>query len=204
MAKQLTISEIAKLAGVSSGTVDRILLNRGKVSDKPLGAVNKVLAESGYRKNIHTSAVGLRKGFSIAAAIPNPDRGGYWHSILSGINHALDEFSDISIDCHWAFYNQFDVYSCRSAYESIPDLRPDAVIIGPTFAEETSRLCSALKNRNIPYIFVDTDFPAVSPIAACHADQTAGGRLMGRLLHMTNSTPPHPENTLNTPFSTSA
>ena len=55
MAKQLTITDIAKLAGVSAGTVDRILHRRGKVSERSRAAVEKVLAESGYRNNIHGS-----------------------------------------------------------------------------------------------------------------------------------------------------
>ena len=105
MAKQLTITDIAKLAGVSAGTVDRILHRRGKVSERSRAAVEKVLAESGYRNNIHTSAVGLRKGFRIAVTMPASTEGGYWHSILEGISHATEEFSDISME-----YSFFFVY----------------------------------------------------------------------------------------------
>ena len=192
MAKQLTITEIARLAGVSAGTVDRILHNRGKVSDKALAAVEKVLSESGYRKNIHTSAVGLRKGFSIAVSIPNSDRGEYWNAILNGIDHALNEFSDISIDCKTAFYNQFDIYSCRAAFESIPEMKPDAVIIGASFPEEATSLCLSLDRKNIPYILVNTHIPGVFPAASCYADQEACGRLAGKMLYLIASTPPQP------------
>ena len=52
MAKQVKIKDIAKMAGVSAGTVDRILHNRGKVSKASREAVEKVLSEVDYKYNI--------------------------------------------------------------------------------------------------------------------------------------------------------
>ena len=190
MPKQLTITSIAKLAGVSAGTVDRILHNRGKVSEAAQAAVEKVLRESKYRNNIHTSAVGLRKGFRITVTVPGPDTGGYWNSILDGVDHALDEFSDISIDCTRALYSLSDVYSCREVFNSVAMTETDAVIIGPVFTEETLRLCSILRNRKIPYVFVDAEMPGAAPVAAFSADQYACGRLAGRLLSLIAPPPP--------------
>ena len=134
MPKQLTITSIAKLAGVSAGTVDRILHNRGKVSEAAQAAVEKVLRESKYRNNIHTS--------------------------------------------------------CREVFNSVAMTETDAVIIGPVFTEETLRLCSILRNRKIPYVFVDAEMPGAAPVAAFSADQYACGRLAGRLLSLIAPPPP--------------
>ena len=49
MARQIKIKDIAKMAGVSSGTVDRVLHNRGGVSESRKKAVERILAEVGYR-----------------------------------------------------------------------------------------------------------------------------------------------------------
>ena len=59
MAKQVKIKEIAAMAGVSAGTVDRILHRRGNVSAAKREAVEAVLGKVGYKFNIHTSAVSL-------------------------------------------------------------------------------------------------------------------------------------------------
>ena len=61
MAKQVKIKDIARMAGVSAGTVDRILHNRGNVSPKSREAVERILAQLDYKFNIHTSAVSFRK-----------------------------------------------------------------------------------------------------------------------------------------------
>lgn len=70
MARQIKIKDIAKMAGVSSGTVDRVLHNRGGVSESSKKAVERILAEVGYRYNIHTSAVSLTKEFNLVITCP--------------------------------------------------------------------------------------------------------------------------------------
>lgn len=193
MAKQITIEDIAKLSGVSVGTVDRILHNRGRVAPGTRAVVEKVLAETGYRYNIHTSAVALRKGYRIAVAMPAASKGEYWGSIHDGISHALDEFSDISIDCSFSFYDQSDGYSCRTAFENVAEHSPDGVLIGGTFRNEILKLCSSLDMKKIPYIFMDDAAEGCRPVAAFSADRNTCGRLIGRMLDIM-SPPPHKQN----------
>ena len=45
MGKTYRIKDIAEMSGVSTGTVDRILHNRGKVSEEAQKKVEKVLKE---------------------------------------------------------------------------------------------------------------------------------------------------------------
>ncbi|MGO5029829.1 LacI family DNA-binding transcriptional regulator [Candidatus Agathobaculum pullicola] len=47
----VTLSEIAALAGVSRGTVDRALNNRGRVDPKVAARVRRIAVEMGYRPN---------------------------------------------------------------------------------------------------------------------------------------------------------
>lgn len=182
MAKQATITEIARRAGVSIGTVDRVLHNRSGVSDKSRKKIQAILDEVGYKINLHTSAVALKKEFHIIISIPHAEPGEYWDTLLSGTKQAMEEYSDIHIACEILSYDQFDPSSCREAFSRIPEMHPDAVIIGPTFDTETHELCNSLEKTGIPYIFVDTTFPDTHPLAAFTADQPAGGSLVGRLL----------------------
>ena len=45
----MTVSEIAKIAGVSTGTVDRVMHNRGRVSDETRQKILKIIDENGYK-----------------------------------------------------------------------------------------------------------------------------------------------------------
>lgn len=182
MAKQIKIKDIANMAGVSAGTVDRILHNRGNVSAKSREAVEKVLRTVGYKYNLHTSAVSLTKEFTIVITTPLSTSGDYWWSVLNGIEQALKEYSDIEIRPIYSYYNQFDVYSCRTSFAGVADWNPDAVIIGPTFIDETVGLCRRLDEAKIPYIFVDGIVEGTHPIATFSTDQHMSGYLLGRML----------------------
>ena len=182
MAKQATITEIARRAGVSIGTVDRVLHNRPGVSRKSQEKIQMILDEVGYKINLHTSAVALRKEYNIIITIPHSEPGEYWDSLVAGTKQAMEEYSDIHLACETLTYDQFDPVSCRQTFSKISQMNPDAVIIGPTFDAETHGLCSTLDEKGIPYIFVDTTFPDTHPLAAFTADQPAGGSLVGKLL----------------------
>ena len=54
-ANMVTINDVAKAAGVSKGTVDRVLHNRGEVSKKSKEKVLRVIEELGYKPNLYAS-----------------------------------------------------------------------------------------------------------------------------------------------------
>ena len=184
MAKQIKVKDIAQMAGVSAGTVDRVLHKRGNVSAKSQEAVEKVLAEFGYKYNIHTSAISYRKQIKVVITIPEAEDGEYWGAIRNGLEHALEEFSDIETDYRFLFYDQFNVNSCSKAFSEVADNQPDAVIIGPTYIDETINLCAQLDNAGIPYIFVDSCIDGTYPLATFACNQTACGELAAKLISM--------------------
>ena len=184
MAKQIKVKDIAQMAGVSAGTVDRVLHKRGNVSDKSREAVERVLAEVGYKYNIHTSAISYRKKIKFVITIPEAEEGEYWGAIRNGLNHALEEFCDIKTECSFLFYDQFNVDSCINAFSQVLPSEPDAVIIGPTYIDETINLCSHLDNAGIPYIFIDSNIEGTFPLATFSCDQTACGKLAAKLISM--------------------
>ena len=47
----MTVTEIAKRAGVSIGTVDRVLHNRGRVSSETRDRIQAIIDETGYQPN---------------------------------------------------------------------------------------------------------------------------------------------------------
>ena len=68
--QKIRIKDIAILAGVSEGTVDRVLHNRGDVSEKSRKAVNKVLEEMHYTPNIFARSLASKKHYRFVCMIP--------------------------------------------------------------------------------------------------------------------------------------
>ncbi len=183
MQKRIRIKDIAEIAGVSAGTVDRIIHGRGNVSKKSKDIVENVLREVNYRPNIHMSSISLKKTYNILFIAPGFSSGEYWESIYKGILRALNEFENISVNCKKITYNQYDVYACREVFESA--LKPDfdAIIIGPIFQNETRNFCRKLMERNIPFVFVDSNVKDTSPLAYFCANHYITGFLMSKLIH---------------------
>lgn len=185
MAQHLTIRRIAELAGVSTGTVDRYLHNRGRISPEALSAIESVLESQSYKCNLHTSAVAFKKTKKtlwIVVGIPSSQKGEYWDRIKDGFDKAFAEYADISIKSQYVYFDQFNSLSCKEAFELIETLPCSAVILGTTFVEETRHLCHQLDSKHIPYVFVDGHVSDTSPIACYMADQPTCGRLLARLL----------------------
>lgn len=179
MPKRITIKDIADRAGVSTGTVDRILHNRGNVSKRSRAAVEKVLADSDYSSGTFNEAI---KPCVLAVVAPTSTTGDYWSSVYGGISLAVKEFFHPGIKVEYFRYNQFDVYSCLSVQNEMLRQHPDAVIIGPTFMEEAQSFCASLDQAGIPYIFVDSFFENASPLASFFTDQISGGRAVAHLI----------------------
>ena len=71
MAKENTrIKDSAERAGVSVGTVDRVLHNRPNVSKKAMEKVKKALEEMDYRPNMYASALAYNKTYTFYCLLP--------------------------------------------------------------------------------------------------------------------------------------
>ena len=70
MQRKIRIKDIAEMSGVSVGTVDRILHNRGNVSESARIAVEEVLKKVNYRPNIHISGLSLKRKYKIILTTP--------------------------------------------------------------------------------------------------------------------------------------
>lgn len=182
MQKKIRIKDIAKIAGVSAGTVDRVLHNRGNVSEKARRSVEKVLEEVNYKPNIHISALSLRRKYKIVITTPAVSSGEYWDSIHNGIRHAKEEYENIKLKIEVLTYNQYDIFSCKEVFHQIADMEMDALIIGPTFHDETNTLCKKMDERGIPYIFVDSTIKGTRPIAFFSSEHYVCGSLMAKLI----------------------
>lgn len=170
------------MAGVSAGTVDRVLHNRGNVSEEAREAVEKVLKEVDYKPNIHISGLSLKKTYEIVITTPNASEGEYWDKIHNGIKMAVNRHESLNIKTTFLTYDQYNIYSCQDVFTQILLMSPDAVIIGPTFKDETIDFAQKLKEKEIPYVLLDSYVEGCSPLAYYTANHYVCGYLMCKLL----------------------
>ncbi len=136
MNKKHTIKDIAQLAGVSKGTVDRVLHKRGKVSQEALERVNIVLSEIDYEPNFIARSLKNNKNYHICVVIPDPKIDPYWLPCIKGIEDAVQEFKVYSLSIEISYFDPESTESFINCNESILSLAPDAVLLAPFFYKE--------------------------------------------------------------------
>ena len=183
MKKRVRIKDIAVMAGVSAGTVDRVLHNRGNVSEEAREAVEKVLNEVEYKPNIHISGLSLKKTYEIVVTTPHASEGEYWEKTHNGIKLAVSRHESIDIRTTFLTYDQYNIYSCQDVFTQVLLMSPDAVIIGPTFKDETIDFSKKLKEKEIPFVLLDSFVEGCSPLAYYTANHYICGYLMCKLLN---------------------
>ena len=143
-----TIKDIARMAGVSAGTVDRVLHNRGDVSSKSKAKVQKVLDEIHYQPNVFAIGLAAKKKYTFICLIPYYIEHDYWHSVVGGIERARQELRPFNVSVNYLCYHHGDKKSYQEACHTIRDSSVDAVLIAPNFREETIELTSYLQENN--------------------------------------------------------
>lgn len=71
-ARRPTIQDVADLAGVSRGTVSRVLNNSPKASPQARKAVEKAVRETGYRANPHARSLASGQSNALAVLLTQP------------------------------------------------------------------------------------------------------------------------------------
>ena len=96
--KKSRIKDIAKLASVSIGTVDRVIHDRGEVSAKTKLKVQRILQETNYSPNIMAQALKSKKRFHLVSLLPEPsDDNSFWKKHPVGMIRALEELSPFPV-----------------------------------------------------------------------------------------------------------
>ena len=152
----VTINDVAKAAGVSKGTVDRVLHNRGEVSHKSREKVLKVIEELGYKPNVYASLLASQKKHTICCIISEYTPGDFWSLAAAGIKEAEETASRYGVAVNILTYDQYDIESFRSVCHDVLDMAPSGVVISPMFRAETLLFTKELAARNIPYVYIDT------------------------------------------------
>lgn len=182
--KNYRIKDIAAMAGVSAGTVDRVLHNRGRVSEEALRKVKKALKKINYQPNLIARSLASKKVCRVMALIPSFAPGEYWSEVRKGIDKAEQEFSDFHLQVDCKLFNQYDKVSFDALVKEIKEEEEEfqGVIIATLFKESTFELTQWLDTKNIPYVLIDAYIDHTKCIAYYGTDSYRSGFIGGRLL----------------------
>lgn len=182
MFSRVTIKDIAQRAGVSTGTVDRVLHGRGNVSAKARAKVEKAMAEIHYEPNIFASALAYNRTLRIQALLPEFQKDPYWALPNAGVERAALEVRQFGVHIEAIFYDASEPAEFLKKAMELLDSRPDALLIAPLFLEESKAVLCACATQKIPVSLVNTNLEDQPALSYVGQDSYQSGILAGKLL----------------------
>lgn len=180
----ITIKEIAEIAGVSIGTVDRVIHNRGRVSAATKEKILTIMESEDYRKNIVASQLSNRRNTILSIIMPRPDQNDrFWEMIKEGIDEAVNKLSFLKLDHSYYFYDRYDSRSFEDSINMALSSNPSGLLIPPILAEEMNA-CRDQIPRDTKVVFFNSDLPDFPRIASIGQNSRESGRTAGRLMDM--------------------
>lgn len=186
VSKNIGIKEIAVLANVSIGTVDRVLHGRTGVSKSTKAKVLKIIEETGFKRNLMASRLKLASSKTLQIAVLLPEIKNemyYWHHSNAGIKKAVQELNEQGIMANYFYFNRLDPKNFKKSYNMIFEHEIDALITVPFFEKETDELILKAEELKLPLVFLDSMLNNKNKTNNISQNSFKAGMVAGRLLH---------------------
>lgn len=179
----IRIKDIAKLVGVSVGTVDRVIHNRGEVSKESYEKIMAALETTGYKPNLIARTLGSNKTYRVGALIPNPQQDEYWKKSADGVQQALEEWGQYGVRIEPFYFDLYDKDSFKSVSEKIWQTEFDGILIAPIFYQEALQFSERCAEKNLPFVLFNNTIPEAKPLTFVGQNLYESGRVGAELLH---------------------
>jgi len=183
MKVNIRIKDIALKANVSTGTVDRVLHNRGNVNEKVKEKVLKIISEMKYEPNFIARALGSNKIYHLAALIPDYSYDAYWLAPKLGIEKAEKDLGKFGVQVHQFMFNPFDIDSFIEAANKALETKPDGIVLSPILYREVLPFFETWKKLGIPFVLFNSQITEFDPLSYIGQDNYQSGYLAGKLIH---------------------
>lgn len=183
MEKNYTIKDIAEMAGVSKGTVDRVIHKRGKVSQKAHDKVTRILNDIDYQPNLLARNLKNNKVINVCILIPDPSLDDYWSPCVIGVEDAKAELGAFGVNIRTYFFDQKKPKSFEKINQDIIATNPDAVLLAPVFKKESLKVLEQCASNGIITSFFNNHINSPLCKSFVGQDLHQSGRVAAKLLH---------------------
>ncbi|HHT91692.1 MAG: LacI family DNA-binding transcriptional regulator [Bacillota bacterium] len=178
----VTIREIARIAKVSRGTVDKVLNNRPGVSDEVRERVSGIAKALGYKPNIIGKALAnQKKAFLIGVIVP-PDSNPYFEDIKRGVNAAYDEVKYCGIQIDYQVMRSLEPKEQLGIIEHLVDKGITALALNPINDDMIRDAIDEMTGGGIPVVTFTSDILRSRRLCFVGLDVVKSGRVAGELM----------------------
>jgi LacI family transcriptional regulator len=179
--RKIGVREIAKLANVSPGTVDRALHARRGISEGTRKRILKIAESAGYTPDMAARALSLgRVPISIGVCIPQQINH-YFGQLLSGILTEARRLERLGIQIICRPTARLGLEEVQR-FRELLDEKVEAILMVPGDPDRLTSLIDTAEKNGVRVVCVDTDAPASHRSVVVSVNAEMAGKLAAELM----------------------
>ncbi len=185
----IRIKDIAAKANVSTGTVDRVIHNRGRVAEDVKARVLKIVKELNYEPNMMARMLGSKKQYLFAALLPDHHYDNFWLAPKSGIEKAEQDLKAYNVTVEQFVFDPHNADSYVARAKEITQKNPDGILLSPIYYKETLTFFEQWSELGIPFVLFNTQIADYDPLSYIGQDSYQSGQVAAKLVHYGQPSP---------------
>lgn len=182
----VTMKDIAEIAKVSRGTVDRVLNNRGRVKPEVEIRVRQVAESLGYKPNGAAKAFStLRKKMCFGILLPSVDDD-FFEEVIEGIETANNELADYGFETILKQTSGYDVEKQLKEIDEMLERGVTALGFLPLVDERVAQKIDQIVDSGIPVVTINSDIENSKRNFYVGTDFKKSGKIAAGLLGLMN------------------
>jgi len=179
--KRIRILEIARLANVSIGTVDRALHGRKEISEATRKRILRIAAEHGYRPNLAARALSVGKpAITIGVCIPREVHY-FYDELHDGITSEARRYGDLGVEIVYCPFQRLGVGEVDKLRELL-SAKPQVAAVCPGEPQNLASLIEQAEKQNTRVICVASDAPGTARSSVVCVDPVVNGHMAAELM----------------------
>lgn len=178
----VTLQEIAEKAGVSRGTVDRALNNRGRIRPEVAENIREIAKDMGYRANMAGRAMSIKKHLKIGVIVQSAETP-FIQEVVLGIKQARKEVENLGGTVEIYQIKGMDAAQLITIMEDLHEKQFNAIALMPS-EDQLLRLTidKFADEYNIPVVTFNADLEGTKRICFVGQDGVRSGRAAAGLM----------------------
>lgn len=177
----ITSRQLAEMAGVSRGTVDRVLNHRGGVRPEVQQLVERLARENGYVPNRAGKALVMRGPLRVDVllnSVGNP----FYDEVRIGLQDAAADYADFSLHIHVAEMKGYDPDVQLQQLEIAKTSGAAGVILTPLNHPAVAAAIDDMTDNGCPVVALNSDLEGCRRLAYVGCDYIRSGQTAAHIL----------------------
>ena len=176
-----TLKQIAEIAQVSRGTVDRVIHGRYGVDPQTRARVLQIIKELDYNPNVMAKALrGMQTPFRIGAIVPNRNNP-FFIEVNEGIDQASRAMTGYGMEVVKLEMEESTVQEQVRCIDALENMGVCGIMMVPVEHDDVRERINRL-SASIPVITFNSDISGTKRMCFVGNDHTQAGRVAGHLM----------------------